>query len=498
VSDGVLSASQQVPLLDYFRVPYRRDDTAMPPPDAGLQMLAWTESGQVARALYWPDRATLGAPERHTLGRITLFGAVVGDEVSTARLASVGKNWSAIAFVCNGDGSPVASIQQDESGSIFLPFDPGQAVELLLSERYRLVGRSAARLRAKRASVRGYYAVRGLVPRRVQIALRQRMTSLQTRADFPAWPIEGSLHDLYDLILGLVARLADRPIPRVGLWPRPHSWALVLTHDVETADGYSQLDGLRGVEAEFGLRSAWNFAPKRYAVDDTVVRELRDDGHEVGVHGLYHDGRDLESRDLLERRLPEIREAAGRWHAGGFRSPALRRVYELMPLLGFDFDSSYPDTDPHGPDGGGCCSWLPYEIEDLVELPVTLPQDHTLFEILGHDDGALWQEKTVYLRKRQGMALLITHPDYMLSPQRLDAYRQYLSEFAADTSAWRPRPHEVSAWWRRRAASSVEKQSGEWRVVGPAAGEASVEFLEAAMADRVLDVGADDLSPERA
>jgi hypothetical protein len=148
-----------------------------------------------------------------------------------------------------------------------------------------------------------------------------------------------------------------------------------------------------------------------------------------------------------------------------------------MPLLGFDYDSSYPDTDPYGPDGGGCCSWLPFEVEGVVELPVTLPQDHTLFEILGAD-GTAWHDKTELIRARHGMALLITHPDYMTSDRRLDEYRRFLSAFASDESAWRALPHEVSAWWRRRTASRLVQRKGDWEVEGAAAGEASVSYVE--------------------
>ena len=51
----------------------------------------------------------------------------------------------------------------------------------------------------------------------------------------------------------------------------------------------------------------------------------------------------------------------------------------MMPRLGFEYDSSYTDTDPYEPQPGGCCSYLPYFNESLVELPITLPQDHTVF-----------------------------------------------------------------------------------------------------------------------
>jgi hypothetical protein len=144
-----------------------------------------------------------------------------------------------------------------------------------------------------------------------------------------------------------------------------------------------------------------------------------------------------------------------------------------MPLLGFDYDSSYPDTDPFEPQAGGCCSLLPYFNDGLVELPVTLPQDHTLFVILRRDESA-WIEKARAARDRGGMALLITHPDYMLSPESLEAYRRFLDGFARDEGLWRALPQEVSAWWRRRAASSVERVDGEWKVVGPAADEAVI------------------------
>jgi hypothetical protein len=149
-----------------------------------------------------------------------------------------------------------------------------------------------------------------------------------------------------------------------------------------------------------------------------------------------------------------------------------------MPLLGFDYDSSYPDTDPFEPDAGGCCTWLPFLNDDLVELPITLTQDHTLFAILRHDDERAWVEKASFLRRQGGMALLITHPDYTIEPRVGDAYARFLAAFAGDETAWHALPRDVSAWWRRRAASSLERHGDDWIVVGPAAGEATVELVE--------------------
>ncbi|MEM4724674.1 MAG: hypothetical protein QXP01_06650, partial [Candidatus Hadarchaeum sp.] len=47
------------------------------------------------------------------------------------------------------------------------------------------------------------------------------------------------------------------------------------------------------------------------------------------------------------------------------------------------------------------------------ELPYTLPQDHTIFLILGHKDNSVWKRKLQWIAKKGGMALLNTHPDYM-------------------------------------------------------------------------------------
>jgi hypothetical protein len=72
---------------------------------------------------------------------------------------------------------------------------------------------------------------------------------------------------------------------------------------------------------------------------------------------------------------------------------------------------------------GGSCSYLPYFIGnpggpgDPVELPITLPMDHTLFQILQHDDATVWLDKAARVRDRGGMVLILTHPDYADDPR---------------------------------------------------------------------------------
>jgi len=112
-----------------------------------------------------------------------------------------------------------------------------------------------------------------------------------------------------------------------------------------------------------------------------------------------------------------------------------------------------------------------------VELPITLPQDHTLFEILQHDDGELWVGKARQIRDRQGMVLVLTHPDYAHDERLRKAWDQLLDEFATDETAWQALPREVAAWWRDRAASHLQKGPDGWTLLGPAGDRGRVRHV---------------------
>lgn len=477
----MFTASRECAFFDYFRVPYDVADVPSPPLASNLPTghpllapasLTVAENPAAAR-LYWlparpspPPRASAG---RYLLdGAIPIFGTVASDVVLAELLQRAG--WHRLFEILTASHDRYASVWRHPDGSVLLPFDPAEMIENCWSERYRSIGTRGVVSTGLGLARRGYYRLRPYLPRSLQIRLRQLFSGLQQRATFPAWPVERALHDLYGLLFDLVASVAGEQVPYVSLWPYGHQWALVLTHDVETAVGYEHLHLLRDLEASMGLRSSWNFVPRRYDTDERVVRDLQGAGFEVGVHGLVHDGHDLGNLRTFRQRLPEIHRHASRWGAVGFRSPALHRVWEWMPELAFDYDSSYPDTDPYQPLPGGCCSVLPYHNGSLVELPITLAQDFVMFDLLQNRDEALWLEKVEYVRRCGGMALVLTHPDYMLERPRLEAYERFLAAVRDDPVVWKALPAEVAAWWRRRSVSCVQWQDGRYQVAGPAEG----------------------------
>ncbi len=502
----MFAASHPFGPFDEARIPYRVVGTdgsgRSIPPGCGA---IWIDGQEPGRRWYWPRGEEFAwedaGPGAYRLGEIHLVGHVVSERAARALFDECREDWTADrAIVTSPGGRPAGSILRMADGSLFLPFDPAECVTNLRSERYREFGRPALRSRARSGAVHAYYAIRPLLPRSVQLAMRRAVARRQRPPAFPRWPAETSLHDLTDLLLELTAAFAGTPVPSIDVWPNGHRWAVVLTHDVEARAGYEDLGLLRDPEREAGLRSSWNFVPlrvpkqDRYEVGEAVLEMLADDGCEIGVHGLHHDGHDLESLAMLRERLPAIRTFADRWGAVGFRAPATQRAWALMPLLGFDYDSSSPDSDPYEPITGGCCSWLPFFNGAIVELPITLPQDHTLFSILGHRDGAVWTDKVRLIRQRGGMALVLSHPDYARDPVLLRAYRALLTLVAADDDAWHALPREVSGWWRRRADSWLEATDSGWVIRGPAAGDARVRWVggaEAGQASRLPAQGDD-------
>ena len=468
--------------FDYLRVPYR---TVVPPgPREPFGTLRPSHLPSSAPALYWArDLGRRDHLVHH--GRFEVAGCHLAGRLSTGvppGAVPPAVEWHPAEAVHDPAGRRVAHVWTTERGDVYLPFDPGEVMACLWSERYRTLGPGArTRTAARQAAVRAYYAARPALPRAAQLRLRRRFARTDAGPDFPAWPLENGLHEMYSWVLRLAASVAEGPVPFIAPWPDGATWCLVLTHDVETAQGCADIELLREPERRAGYRSSWNFVPHRYPTPQRTLDELAAEGCEIGVHGLEHDGRDLASARLLHKRLSAIRGAAAAWGATGFRSPATQRRWSLMPLLGFDYDSSYTDTDPYEPQPGGCCSYLPFFIDDLVELPITLPQDHTLFSILGHTDASLWISKAQELRRRGGLVLALSHPDYAHGPA-LRSWVELLEEFRHDDTKWQPLPREAAAWWRDRAASRVVGGESGWRIEGPAAARGRV--VEVAGAER--------------
>ena len=324
-------------------------------------------------------------------------------------------------------------------------FDP----EHYLRERYATQG--IARL----AGV--YYLVKPLLPRSVQIGLRRRHAQRRAERDFPRWPFEDLLvRHQEEAFRAAIHSNGGESVPFVNFWPSGHRFAFVLTHDVEGPDGVANIERVRKVERKHGMVSSWNFVAEDYPIPDGMFEKLRADGCEIGLHGIHHNRKLWRNEKAFERTLPKIHKTLAEWQAVGWRSPVTYRNADWMPRLGVLYDSSFPDTDPFEPQAGGCCSIFPFFLDDLVELPITLVQDHTMWELLQEPGIDLWLEKSEWISNHHGLVNLDTHPDYLIEQDRLDLYDEFLGRLAKLERGWHALPREVASWWKDRAGMETD------------------------------------------
>ncbi len=305
-----------------------------------------------------------------------------------------------------------------------------------------------------------YYYLKPVIPRNLQIYMRRALVRIQLNQYRDVWPMDQrSVSPEY-------ARLE---------WPDDKSFALVLTHDVESSKGVTRCLELAEMEKSRGLKSSFNFVPEGYDVPDTVRHELINRGFEVGVHGLLHDGKLYESETTFRQRAEKINYYLSKWDAVGFRSPAMHHNLDWIGLLNIEYDASTFDTDPFEPQSDGVRSIFPFWVESqmtntgYVELPYTLPQDFTLFVLMQEKTASIWKSKLDWIAANKGMALVNVHPDYLnLGPnsQTLDEFPASLYEDFLDYVVdhykgkfWNALPKDVARFSRSKFCGQGESRA---------------------------------------
>jgi hypothetical protein len=294
-----------------------------------------------------------------------------------------------------------------------------------------------------------FYSIKALIPRRSQIFLRRVLVKYQRNKFRECWPIDRNASGRPDVWDG---------------WPSKKKFALILTHDVESARGYAKVSDLAMNEEKLGFRSAFFLVPGKYDVNLNLCRELQHREFEVGIHGLYHDGKLFNNRKIFEKRLIEINNYIELYGAVGFRAPAMIRKLEWIHDIDIAYDASSFDTDPFQPQPIGTSCIFPFFISDgnrapFVELPYTLPQDFDLYILMKEKTIDIWKKKIDWIADKGGMALVITHPDYMalngekpkFSEYPAELYYSFLKYVKQNYSDeyWHILPKEMADFWYR-------------------------------------------------
>ena len=284
------------------------------------------------------------------------------------------------------DGRSLSAFQ-GENGRVYVPFDLEEAYSNYVTEAWAEQGDVR---KLSEGQLRLYYRVKGLLPREFWLTLRRMFMRIGKPPSFPCWPFDRSVDRLlrfYALCLLLERGLDEAPF--VWFWPGTQQAALILTHDVESKAGLRLALELADLEAGARISFMLQHRLARSTRSTRRSSRARSRGFEIGLHGLRHDRSLFSSRAEFERQLPGLPEG-GRLGARGFRSPATHRVIDWLDELPVDYDCCVPHSDPYEPQPGGCCKLWPFMLGRIVELPYTMPQDHTLFTLLRSRGASPW------------------------------------------------------------------------------------------------------------
>jgi peptidoglycan/xylan/chitin deacetylase (PgdA/CDA1 family) len=299
---------------------------------------------------------------------------------------------------------------------------------------------------------RAYYTLKPVLPRGLSHVLRRLYRRVIEPSFRLGWPIEDRYARFqWGVLEHLLHLTGRRSASYIDFWPNGHPFAFTLTHDVETGEGQAFVRSVADLDSSYGFRSSFNFVVGDYRLDQDLIEELEERGFEVGVHGVHHDGKGFWSRDEFLRRSEYVNRQLPRLHAVGYRAPLTHRHPVWMQALDIEYDLSFFDTDPFEPMAGGTMSLWPFSLGRFIELPYTLVQDHTLTAVLGETTPRIWLDKVDFIRRYSGLALVITHPDYLREPQTWRIYADFLRSMRNAADFWHALPRDVARWWRRRA-----------------------------------------------
>lgn len=310
-----------------------------------------------------------------------------------------------------------------------------------------------------------YYLLKPYIPRRARIEMRRAAARRIRHQAAQVWPVLESS--------------AEKPKGWPG-WPGGKDFAFVLSHDVEGPRGHDRVRAVAELEMAHGFRSSFNLIPEGdYQPCPKLRQWLVENGFEVGVHDLHHDGRLYDSSDYFHECAGRINRHLKEWGAVGFRSGFMLRNLEWIHALDIAYDASTFDTDPFEPQPDGAETIFPFLVPNphlamdseartsplrhplhtrrgYVELPYTLVQDLNLFVILEEQTIDIWKRKVDWIVSKGGMVHVDTHPDYMTLPGQpkgfdefdIERYAELLRYVRDNYSSryWHATPREVAVF----------------------------------------------------
>jgi peptidoglycan/xylan/chitin deacetylase (PgdA/CDA1 family) len=262
-------------------------------------------------------------------------------------------------------------------------------------------------------------------------------------------------------------------------WPEGYRAAVVFSADVDVESPYQwanrgktpqrlgeleqrRFSPRRGLArlvdllAQFGARGSFYVPGAVMEAYPWIVPGLRAEGHEVGLHGVYHEAmQTLDNArfdEVMDRSL-EIYAAQGGRMPVGFRSPSWELAPHQVARLKrpeIAYDSSLMGMDH------------PYRLDGLTEIPVYWPIDDAIFFRYfggGRDtspptspaallEAWLWEFDAV--TAMGGLFTITVHPWMSGRASRIEMLRQLFTHISTQNDVWWTTAAEVASWHNSR------------------------------------------------
>lgn len=192
-----------------------------------------------------------------------------------------------------------------------------------------------------------------------------------------------------------------------------------------------------------------------------ITPGLLEAGHEVGLHGYYHEQMHTLEDDMFNEvmtRSMQIFLAQGGPEPCGFRSPSWElgpQQIELLKQCGIAYDSSLMGWDH------------PYRIDGVTEVPVQWAIDDAIYFRYfggGQDSGPpanpmqvleSWKMEFDAVLQTGGLFMITVHPWMSGRPQRTEMLRRLFSHIRSADKVWCTTAAEVALWHQRSANAAL-------------------------------------------
>ena len=366
--------------------------------------------------------------------------------------------------------------------TVYLPFDVDEVANNLRNESFTGHMRDDLTRLGANPMIRSiYYWTRPILPVPVRSVLQRIKLRGEPKNRFPKWPVDRTVDRLFEkLMVAAIRANGGRPIPFIWFWPNGKKAAFILTHDIEDEAGKTFCSSLMDIDDEYGFKASFQIVPEsRYPIEPEFLKEFRNRDFEICVHDLNHDGNLYRERSEFRRRAQLINKYCKEFGTEGFRSGVLYRNLLWYGDYQFSYDMSVPNVAHLDPQGGGCCTVMPYFVGDILEIPVTMTQDYALFHILHERSIDLWKQQFRIVAEGHGLISVIIHPDYVIEPREQRMFRDFLSyvrEQCATSNIWAAVPSRINSWWRQRNEMELTCSSAGWQITGHGSEVARVAY----------------------